>query len=258
MKITSLIENTSCRDDIIPQHGLSLFIETNGKKILFDTGQSDLFAKNAAALGIGLADADIAVISHGHYDHGGGLETFLSVNGSAPVYINRHAFEPHFNADDRYIGLDVLLETNERIVFTDGDVAVGDGVTLFSGEGREKKYDLGSFGLKMRDRGELVPDDFRHEQYLMIEEKGRRVLFSGCSHMGIMDIEEWFSPDVLVGGFHFSKLPTDGTLADYAMRLASFDTDYYTCHCTGTAQYEFMKKYMNRLTYLPSGKTVEI
>ncbi|MCI8845747.1 MAG: MBL fold metallo-hydrolase [Lachnospiraceae bacterium] len=72
MKITALLENKTNREDMLTEHGLSLYIETEKHKILFDMGQSDLFAKNAAALGINLSSVDIAVLSHGHYDHGGG------------------------------------------------------------------------------------------------------------------------------------------------------------------------------------------
>ena len=107
MKITSLIENTSQRG-LPVEHGLSLYIESGGKHILFDMGQSALFAENAERLGVSIRDVDVAVISHGHYDHGGGLQTFLSLNEKAKVYIHQKAFEPHYSLRDtglRYIGL---------------------------------------------------------------------------------------------------------------------------------------------------------
>jgi 7,8-dihydropterin-6-yl-methyl-4-(beta-D-ribofuranosyl)aminobenzene 5'-phosphate synthase len=73
-----------------------------------------------------------------------------------------------------------------------------------------------------------------------------------------MDITEWFDPDVLIGGFHYSKFELDGNLAGYAKFLDSFKTKYYTCHCTGTEQYEFMKNYMSNLEYLSCGQSIEI
>ena len=105
MKITALVENIPAHG-LPAEHGLSLFVETNGIRFLFDMGQTDLFARNAEALGIDLDTADFAVLSHGHYDHGGGLETFLSLNSHAPVYLSRYAFEPHYNGTEKYIGLD--------------------------------------------------------------------------------------------------------------------------------------------------------
>lgn len=258
MKITALTENTTENPCLSAEHGLSLYIETEAAKILFDMGQTALFSENAQKLGIDLKSVDIAVISHGHYDHGGGLEKFLELNDRAPVYISRHAFEPHYNGAEKYIGLDISLKERERLVFTGNKQVISDNLTLFSCNDKQRHYNLGSFGLNMIADGVLVPDDFRHEQYLLIEEKGKRVLISGCSHKGIMDIVSWFEPDVLVGGFHFSKLPLDEKLAEYAEILNSRHTQYYTCHCTGVEQYEFMKKYMSRLSYLSCGSTIDI
>ena len=255
MKITALTENTAACG-LPVEHGLSLFIEQDGRALLFDMGQTDLFAQNAARLGVDLAAVDIAVLSHGHYDHGGGPRRFLELNQKAPVYISRHAFEPHFNGE-RYIGLDVSLRDSDRLIFTDGVTKIADGITLYSCSDREKVLDLGSFGLNMKQDGKLVPDDFRHEHYLLLEENGKRVLISGCSHRGIINIMEWFKPDVLIGGFHFNKLPLDGALRSYAETLASYDTDYYTCHCTGVEQFEYMKRFMPRLNYLSTGGRVE-
>lgn len=258
MRITSLAENTSLNDNIGHEHGLSLYIETNKDKILFDMGQTELFSENAKKLGIDLSQVDIAVLSHGHYDHGGGLKQFLSINDKAPIYINQYAFEPHYNGKEKYIGLDVSLQNNERIIYTDNFYKIEDGLTLHSCNDRTKHIELGSFGLNMLINDEMFPDDFRHEQYLLIEENGKRILISGCSHKGILNIAEWFSPDILIGGFHFSKLPLDNTLKGYAEYLNSFDTEYYTCHCTGTEQFGFMKKYMNKLNYLSTGESINI
>lgn len=252
------MENTTSDERLGKEHGLSLYLETQNHKILFDMGQTDLFARNAEKLGIDLAGVDLAVLSHGHYDHGGGLARFLELNGTAPVWLNRHAFEPHYHGTERYIGLDTALAASPRLRFAGDQQAIAPGLTLFTCNGRPKKQDLGSFGLTVQENGAFLPEDFRHEHYLLIEEAGRRVLISGCSHKGILNIAEWFHPDVLVGGFHFNALPLDDTLAGYARQLAGYDTDFYTCHCTGTAQYAFMKQFMERLAYLSTGQTIQI
>ena len=72
MIIKVLSENTAASDEFGCEHGLSLYVETGKHRLLFDTGASDLFAKNAARLGVELSAVDTAVLSHGHYDHGGG------------------------------------------------------------------------------------------------------------------------------------------------------------------------------------------
>ena len=258
MKITALTENTSINENIGAEHGLSLYIETDGHKILFDMGQTDMFERNAKTLCIDLSEVDIAVLSHGHYDHGGGLARFLEINKKAPVYVNEYAFEPHYNGTQKYIGLDISLKNNSRLIFTSNVYKINDSMTLFSCNENRKSYDLGSFGLNMIQDGKFMPDDFRHEQYLLINENGKNVLISGCSHKGIMNIAEWFKPDVLIGGFHFSKLALDKTLENYAETLDKYNTNFYTCHCTGMEQYVFMKKYMSRLEYLSAGQEIII
>ena len=257
MRVTALTENTT-EIGLRTEHGLSLYIETDDKKILFDSGQTELFAENAGHLGIDLSSVDMMILSHGHYDHGGGLKKFIEINKKAPIYMSRYAFEPHYNGTEKYIGLDSSLENSERIIFTDEITKISDKLTLYSCNDREKMTDLGSFGLNMLENGRLVPDDFRHEQYLLINENGKNVLISGCSHKGIMNITEWFKPDVLIGGFHFSKLALDKTLENYAETLDKYNTNFYTCHCTGVEQYQYMMQYMHRLHYLSTGKTIEV
>lgn len=258
MKVTVLLENTTVREDMLTEHGLSLYIETKQHNILFDMGQTQFFSENAETLGIDLSEVDIAILSHGHYDHGGGLHQFLQINKKAPVYMNRYAFEPHYHGREKYIGLDKTLKDNDRFLYTDDTTVVANGLTLYSCNENKRHYDLGSFGLHVVEDGQFKPEDFRHEQYLLIEEDGKRVLISGCSHKGIIDITQWFHPNVLIGGFHFSKLPLDKKLEEYARLLDQFDTEYYTCHCTGQKQFTFMKKYIKKLNYLSCGQSIKI
>ena len=259
MKITSLLENTTRRADMQTEHGLSLYIEIAKYKILFDMGQTDLFSRNAKNLGVSLAEVDYAVLSHGHYDHGGGLSAFLAENGHAPVFVHRDAFLPHYNGTQKYIGLDTALACHPRLIFTDDTYRIADGLALFSCNHRTRPHSFGAWGLTERvGDNTFLDDDFRHEQYLLIEEDGKRVLISGCSHKGILDITDWFSPDVLIGGFHFSKLPLDESLTDAARTLDAHPTVYYTCHCTGETQYAYMRQFMPRLHYLACGDTITV
>lgn len=240
------------------EHGLSLYIETKENKILFDMGQTDLFYHNAITLGIDLSQVDIAIVSHGHYDHGGGLSTFLNINSRAPVYIHKDAFLPHYNGTDKYIGLNPSLKEDKRIVFTQNEHLIAPSLTLFTCNEKERNHPGAPSSLNEKVGDDFLPDDFRHEQYLLIYEESKSVLISGCSHKGITDIAEWFTPDVLIGGFHFSKLPLDDNLEAMAKELDSYPTRFYTCHCTGTEQYEFMRGYMSNLHYLSCGESITV
>lgn len=259
MKITTLIENTAISDALEAEHGLSLFIETKEHRILFDMGQSGAFAKNAEKLGIDLAQADIAVLSHGHYDHGGGLPEFLRLNAQARVYVSRYAFGAYYNGTEKYIGLAKELQNEPRLVLTGDKTNLAEGLTLYSRNAAQRVEPLNPYGLNKRCGEDFLPDDFLHEQYLLIEEDGKRVLISGCSHKGIVNIAAWFEPDILVGGFHFMRLADEAALLRYADTLLTHPTKYYTGHCTGEEQYALLKARMGeRLDALSTGKTIEL
>lgn len=259
MKLWTLMENTSSRDDLQAEHGLSYYLEVNGHKILFDAGQSGAFADNAEAMGIDLKQVDLCILSHGHYDHGGGLNRFLRLNDKAPIYLSKRAFSDCHNASDRYIGLDETLKDSDRLIYTGDQTVLDQGLTLYSCNTMEKVVPTEAFGLTVDGK----PDSFLHEQYLLIEEAGKRILISGCSHKGIINLVSWFRPDVLVGGFHFMKLDTAGEdaakLDAAAETLLQFPTKYYTGHCTGLAQYDYLRQRMgDRLEYLSTGQSIEL
>lgn len=263
MRIKVLIENTVCSENLAAEHGLSLYIETKHHNILFDAGQTDAFADNAEKLGIDLKKADLAVLSHGHYDHSGGLHKFLQINQTAPVYMSRYAFSPCYHGKDRYIGIDPELSHCTRIHFTEDTCTIDNGLTLFSCNQKEKSHPADSFGLTVLQNGQYEDDTFLHEQYLLIEEDNKRVLISGCSHKGILNIANWFQPDILVGGFHFMNLDpqtSDAKRLDAAAKeLLQYPTVYYTGHCTGPAQFEHMKAIMrDKLHAIGSGTVIEI
>ena len=255
MKIVTLTENTSCREDLCFEHGLSLYLETGDRKILFDAGQSAIFADNAEKLGVDLKQVDFTVLSHGHYDHSGGLERFLQINERASVYVSRWAFEPHWASDGRYVGVDASLQGNDRIRYVAEETVLGEGITLY----RMEKEPMDTADLLVEENGIRIPDDFRHEQYLLLEEAGKRILISGCSHKGILNIMDAFRPDVLVGGFHFMNMEDEDFLRRAARELLCYNTVYYTGHCTGQKQYAFLKDLMgDRLHYIATGAVFEV
>lgn len=272
MKVTSIVENTSTKG-LPVEHGLSLFFEKDdGQKVLFDMGQSGLFASNAEALALSVAYIDIAVISHGHYDHGGGLAVFLKDNGRARVFVHKDAFEPHYSLREsglRYIGLEKELSDNERLTRCEGVSHISADMTLFADVHGNCCYPAGNrllFGPE-----ENVNDAFGHEQSLLVEEKGNLILFAGCAHRGIVNIlrraEEVAgrAPTHVLAGMHLVKSGLDvaeenafiGTLADELMKYGN--TRFFTMHCTGEEQYAKLRSLMgDRIEYLACGDVLTI
>lgn len=261
MKITVLTENTACSPEYGSEHGLSIFIEFGKYNILFDTGQTDLFAENAEKLGIDLKTVDYLVISHGHYDHGGGLKKFMEINDKAEILISKYAFEPHFNAENKDIGLDVSLKYNQRFVFVESEYSIDENIRIYSSVNRKCDCYNDNFGLTVLENDVINPDDFRHEIYLSLSENNVNYVFSGCAHKGVLNIMNWFEPDVFIGGFHFMKIdPSEEKelLLELADDLMGYSAEYYTCHCTGEAQYSVVKEKMGeKLHYISSGMSVD-
>ena len=263
MKLITLMENTASREDLTAEHGLSLYIEACGKKILFDAGQTAAFADNAEKLGVDLTRVDLAILSHGHYDHSGGLMRFLQINKTAKVYVHKDAFAPHFNSTGSYIGPNPALLETGRIVFNPGTFALCQGLTLTDFAGAPSEYPIDSAGLLMEENGEKVPENFCHEQYLMIREEEQVTCISGCSHKGILNITKWANPDILVGGFHFMNIdpetPEKARLDHAAEKLLESKAVFYTGHCTGAAPYEYLKARMgDRLNYISTGTKIVV
>ncbi len=272
MKITALVENTSCKEGIKAEHGLSLFIETQEKTILFDAGGSSLFAKNAEKLHLDLNKVDMAILSHGHYDHSGGMDTFLSRNSKAPIYLRKAAFGPYYSQREGgeygFIGIDKSLITNNRLIFTGKETPLGEGFSLFSNVKGERFFPSGNKSLLKKTESGYEQDDFAHEQNLAIEEDGISLLVSGCSHRGIVNIVDHYKllfghyPTHVIGGFHLynhrtGKPESKETLHQIADALLVSGAIYYTCHCTGEENFQVLQSYMGeKVEYFSGGRTL--
>ena len=139
------MENKTDREGILAEHGLSIYIEAQGKKILFDAGASNLFASNAAKLKVDLGAVDFAVVSHGHYDHTGGFPIFHQINPKAPIYIHRNALRVSYGTEGGALGEGGVLDKEpcsirwtdkelkdlaDQLMFTDGPVEITEDIKI--------------------------------------------------------------------------------------------------------------------------------
>jgi len=271
MKITVLVENTTKDETLKPKHGLSIYIETNKHNVLFDLGPDGTYLDNARKLGIDLSEVDTLVISHGHFDHGGALASFLQVNDKAKIYLHRQAFEPHYIKVlfvKIPIGLKKDLAGNDRFILTDGTMQIDDELFLFS-DVRENFDTKSNRVLLKKTSSGYVQDDFSHEQNLIVTAQDKVALFSGCSHKGIANIictAKRHTPivDAAFGGFHLYN-PANKTVEppEVVQRLINelsvYDTIFYTGHCTGNKAFERMRDSMGeKVQYLSTGTVIEL
>lgn len=278
MRIINLIENTEGSTGCAYAHGLSFYVETKKHKLLMDLGPSEETLKNAKKLGIDLTQVDTVILSHGHYDHSGGIMAFSKIDPEAVIYMQESAGGEYY-ADDgksagderyRYIGIDKDIMKLPQIRTVQGDYRIDDELELFAVKERTHKLPFTNNRLLVRENGGYVQDDFRHEHYLVISDEDRKILISGCAHNGILSILDAYKekygsyPSAVISGFHLMKKVnyTDdelGEVADIGKELKEYPTMFYTCHCTGETAYEMMKLSMGeQIRYVHSGDEVVI
>ena len=268
MKMITLVENTGGHESCIAEHGLSLYIETEHHRLLLDTGQTDAVIKNAEALGIDLTAVDTVILSHGHYDHSGGILPFSQINHTAQIIMQRAAVEQHYHGE-RYIGIDPAILNLPNVRLIDSDMKLDDELFLFSGIKGRRCYPQGNRRLSCIRNGEKTEDDFSHEQCLVVTQNDKRWLLSGCAHNGILNILDRYrelfgsAPDIVISGFHMMKRDGEHNAAEKtvilqtAQELSQMPTVFYTGHCTGLPAFEMMQKIMGeQLIALHSGEII--
>lgn len=273
MKIITLIENTEGRPGCRTEHGLSFYVEAEKHRLLADTGASGAFLENARLLGVDMKNVDTVVISHGHYDHAGGVLDFVKQNPEARIYLQRQAEEPYYHVRKegrKYIGMAPEIRELPQCIPLDGDFRIDEELFLFSGIRGRKFWPEGNRELKQLKDGVLVQDTFSQEQCLVITEKDRRILISGCAHNGILNILERFRelfhawPDAVLSGFHMKQEGAFSPEQEYIIRetaetLKEMGMPCFTGHCTGEHAYRLMKNIMGeQLQAMGSGREIRI
>lgn len=253
MKIKVLMENTA-PEGLVGEHGLSVYINYKGEGLLLDGGSTGKFLENAEKLEVDITKIKLAVLSHGHYDHGDGLAAFLRKNATAQVWLRPKAVEEHWsdNGGERhFIGLSQEVKD------------------LLAGRCRLVKETVEALPGVW-----LAPDEVEHEQSLVLEGDDGLVVFNSCCHAGagyiVRGVKERF-PDkpirALVGGLHLMGRNTHclGVAPGIVKNLGKWlfeeldVKELYTGHCTGDPAFDILKEaYPQRVTRLTAGLGVEM
>ena len=166
--ITTLVENCVYNRKLEAEHGLSLYVRTPEKRILFDTGQSDLLLRNATLLHIDLKAVDALVLSHGHSDHTGGLRAFLAENDRATVFCKRDALNRKFKKERENGLLDASSLDLSRFCFVDEVTEIYPGVVLCPDIPLSQKEDTHFDHFFTEVNGQRIPDMSAAASALMV------------------------------------------------------------------------------------------
>lgn len=275
MKVHILTDNRATKRGILAEHGLSLFIEHDEMNILFDTGQSDVYRVNAECMGIDLSDADCVVLSHGHYDHCGGLVNFPSHDNPPKVYLHSDALSNKYalNPDGETYrpigipwGLDDLGNMKDCIVFSDKHTSLAPGIDLIGEVPYVTSFECVNPHLFTGDGANRLRDTMRDEQMLVILEDRGLTIFLGCSHPGVINcVNHALSMfpgqrvNALVAGMHLDKADPERPQATIDHLLDLDIERVIPLHCTGMLAISEMKRRMgNRCLSLCAGDSLEL
>ncbi len=250
--MTVLVDNIAS-GTLAAEWGLSILITADDRRILLDTGSSSAFARNAELLGVDLAAVDTGVLSHAHYDHADGMEAFFRLNRTAPFLVRSGVSENCWGIKDgafRYNGIrkGILQEYRERIRYVSGVYSIDDGIWLIPHRKMNYRSIAKRNELYVERSGRRVFDDFSHEQSLVIDSGRGLIVFSSCSHTGMINILEDIyealgrrDVSTYVGGLHLYKL-TDRETAALTERIHQTSVRrILTGHCTGDQAFSILK-----------------
>jgi len=272
MEIITLIENLVYNGSLKGEHGLSFLIKTDECKILFDVGQTGALLDNAESLGEELGDVDFIILSHGHYDHTGGLEQILEINKTAKVIMKKNILEVKYSnsgRDMREIGFklqDRLRDYPNEFIFLEEDYLLIEGIKVIAEIGEYTDFEKIEQGLFIRERNSYVADKFSDELFLIVEKDERLNVITGCSHNGIINILKSAinktgieSINLLLGGMHLSTLKADQEVLKKNIHEKTEKTiqelkkieikKIYTNHCTGIDGFMKLKSAMGEKVY---------
>lgn len=274
MKLSVLTDDKVSSRGKLAEHGLSLFLETEQTKLLFDTGQTDVYCRNAEKMGVKLKETDFIVLSHGHYDHCDGLPFFPKMEKMPRIYIRKSALNKRYivsasGESRREIGISWSPEEYDRIkpqiVFADNVMEVRPGIILCGGVPMDKASREATARFYMETEAGIVPDTMQDEQMLVLERKDGLCVFLGCSHPGIINCLNYVLSlfpgkkiSVLAAGMHLENA-TAQQLDFIIARILEMEIEkVFPLHCTGIVAISEMKRRLkDRCRILYAGDSLE-
>jgi 7,8-dihydropterin-6-yl-methyl-4-(beta-D-ribofuranosyl)aminobenzene 5'-phosphate synthase len=243
LSITVLVENTAGGRGLLGEHGLSFFIETETSRLLLDTGQGLTLLHNAEQLGIDLARLDAIVLSHGHYDHTGGLPDLLQQARGATLFLHPAAIAPKYSPGGEigspFLDAQTISHQGHRLVWTECPMEVVSGIWVTGAIPRRHPLeDTG--GRFWTDANHENPDSLMDDQALFMETPEGMVVILGCAHAGVINTLDYIAEltgqihfHAVIGGMHLVNARQERIQATLE-QLRKYDVQLIGAnHCTG-------------------------
>ena len=244
LRVTVVVDNTLFRTDLLSEHGVSFWIEAGDQRILFDTGQGPALQLNAKSLGIELATANAIALSHGHYDHGGGLANAWTATERRPLYLHAAALATRYR-DAKMIGLpqpvrELVEQHMDAVRFSDRPTEIAPGVWLTGYLPRRHPEEAAEPEPFFFDSAGQQHDPLLDDQALYFVTNTGVIVLLGCAHAGVINTLEYVSEltggaplRLVIGGLHLravSKQRLTWTVAKLQLLNPQL---LVPAHCTG-------------------------
>jgi 7,8-dihydropterin-6-yl-methyl-4-(beta-D-ribofuranosyl)aminobenzene 5'-phosphate synthase len=273
LRITIICENTAASAGLIGEHGFSALIERGREKVLFDTGQRLGLMHNAKLLGVDLTGIKEVVLSHGHYDHTGGLKDLLLETGGVRITAHPHIFQAKYtrrNGELRYIGIPFSPEAIEGwggdLMFSEAAVEVSPGITTTGVVSRITPFEGKDKDLLVKTDNGFKEDELLDDLSLIIDTPQGTIVLLGCAHAGLINIlshvKDLTGKDSfhwVLGGTHLGFYGPE-RLEEVIGELRSFPIDNIgVSHCTGLyAGVRLAQEMGDRLHFCNVGAVIEV